>query len=166
MKAFIVLLTGVVAGTATAALASDHSAKMRRVEATAPTVVSPGKQRAAIDVSHRLNSKPAVGEPLELQLVFASRTATQFEIEVEAPAALALGSGPLRRRVAAGSPLVIELLPHSEGRHYVNVIAREPGRTAAPRVVSIPIQVGTTARRAAKAERSASGELLIRMRAD
>lgn len=137
------------------------------VAAAKASVVSPGKRVAAIDIGHRLSAKPAVGKPLQLELVVDSRTATEFDLAVKLPPAVSGDALQYDRRVAAGEAVTLELVPLAEGRHYVSVIASPVGRGGAPRVISVPIEVGTVAAlKAAAPQRAADGELLIRMRTD
>lgn len=166
MKVITLVLAGVALGSAGATLACEQAKKTDKQQAAMSVVKSPGKRVAAIDVSHRLSAKPAVGMPVELELTFSAAGTETLDIEINVPAALALTGEATRKRVAVGEPVILELLPQSAGRFYVNAVARMTDREAAPRVVSIPVQVGVMTRSASKAQRSASGELLIIMPTD
>lgn len=168
MKTLTLAIATFVACAANAGTGCGDKDKAVTTAATKPAaVVSPGKRIAAIDVQHRLSAKPSLGEPLELALELDSRVASSFDVAYTLPEGLSGDGRPRSKVVGAGEAMTIEFVPLVEGRHYVTVVATPIDSAGAPRVVSIPVQVGTgAALKAAAAERTADGELLIRMKAD
>ena len=127
-----------------------------------PVVQSPGKGTADIAIGHRLLGKAAVGQPLQLDIELAAPGDARLLVDVNAPAELGFAAGRLRREVAGGDTLSLQLAPQAHGRFYVNVVARKAAHGPA-RVVSIPIQVGVPVSRASKAVTTPRGELIVRL---
>lgn len=184
MKTMLIAITGVLVASSAAVIACDYAEKQRRTTVSVsgpvpadaaaktvtsqkrrddlPSVSSTGKSVADIPVRHRLLSKPAAGQALDLELTFGTAGGAPMTVSINAPAVLSLA--PLQRRIGAGETVRLQLVPQREGRFYVNAtVSREDGAT---RVVSIPVQIGAATVIASKAQRTPSGELLVRMRAD
>ncbi|MBT8132664.1 MAG: hypothetical protein KJO35_10375, partial [Gammaproteobacteria bacterium] len=128
--------------------------------------VSPGKISAGITMTHRLEGDLAVGQPVELELSFSTLHAKLLDLDIRADEALAV---PTQRvhGLEAGNPVRMTLVPQTEGRFYVRVLARVgEGKNARARAFSVPVQVGKGGplKTAKKATRSPDGELLVRMR--
>ena len=133
--------------------------------------VSPGKAMAAVSMTHQFSAKPAIGERLMLELVFAADRNDSINdtisLEIHADDALAVRP-QIGRSINSGETVVVDLLPQAEGRYYVNVIARlGTGSHTKARVFSVPVQVGKGGyvSTSQKATIGPDGERLIRMQA-
>ena len=126
-----------------------------------------GKATAPVTLAHSLSATPAVGQPLQLSLMLTVSRYDAMRLEISSDAALATLARS-SRIVRSGDNVVVDLLPQSEGRFYVNVIAHVgDGKNAQSRVFSIPVQVGKGSYKSTKQKATVSpnGERLIRMQA-
>lgn len=158
-------LIGLVIFIATTSISSAcplAEAETAAVAKASPVVQSPGKRTAAIGVDYRLQRKPAVGQPLQLEIALVAPGKAPLLVDINTPAALGLPAGRLQREVASGDMLSLDLTPQAAGRFYVNVIARAAADGLA-RVVSIPVQVGVSDKSVSKAETTPDGELIVRL---
>ncbi|MBT8144926.1 MAG: hypothetical protein KJO55_09515 [Gammaproteobacteria bacterium] len=152
------LITGVaLAGVALAC--PGHEKSVTTAKASPVAVQSPGKQVAAIDVSHRFSAKPALGVPVELQLEIDSRYKAPVVLQVQMPAALG-GQQSLQRELQASDSMTLTLVPQLQGRHYVKIVAMD-SLTGAARVLSIPVQIGERVAKLSRATISADGEAVV-----
>lgn len=157
-----ILIISALFVAATAVAVACPVAEKQMTAKSSPVVQSPGKGTAGIAVDYRLQGKAAVGAPLQLELSIAARDALVLAVDVNAPAELGFAAGRVQRDIASGETLSLTLVPQTQGRFYVNVLARNPGNGLA-RAVSIPVQVGVTARKASRAVATPDGELIVRL---
>jgi len=147
---------------------SSGQAEVRSVKSVADKVVrSPGKLSAPVTMKYSLDSKPAIGASLGLELIFATPGNAPVNVEINADEVLGAQLFSAQR-IQPGEVFQLRLVPQQEGRHYLNVTARlGSGAQSLARVFVIPVQVGTgtVVSSARKASMTRDGERLIRMQA-
>jgi hypothetical protein len=134
------------------------------------TAVATGKTSAPVDLQYDLLSKPDVGQPFEIELVFLPRLAADtLEAEISAIPGLTLvsGGGAKFEPVVAGERYTAKVLVNADaaGIYYVNVVARMITKVQTDaRAFSIPVVVGTApaAEKAAPAQ-DATGQAIQSM---
>jgi len=136
----------------------------------ANAVVVTGKGSAAVDLKYDIATKPAVGEPFEVELTFLPRLAADsLDVEFSAVEGLTLvGGDPVRfDNVQAGERYAAKVLAQSEvaGMYYIGVSAKMTTKVQTEvRAFSVPIVVGTPVAEAPPAPATdASGEAVQSM---
>jgi hypothetical protein len=115
----------------------------------ANAVVVTGKGSAAVDLKYDIATKPAVGEPFEVELTFLPRLAADsLDVEFSAVEGLTLvGGDPVTfDNVQAGERYAAKLLAQSDvaGMYYIGVSAKMTTKVQTEvRAFSVPIVVGT-----------------------
>ena len=71
---------------------------------------------AAMTMTHSFSAAPAVGQPMELELVFAAGQDGMMQLEIHADDALAV-QNQVGRSVGQGERVVVDILPQAEGRY-------------------------------------------------
>ncbi len=115
----------------------------------ANAVVVTSKSAAPVDLKYDITTKPAVGQPFEVDLTFLPRLAADsLDVEISAVEGLTLvGDSAIRfENVQAGERYTAKVLAHSDmdGMYYIGVSARMTTKVQAEvRGFSIPVVVGT-----------------------
>lgn len=138
----------------------DATVKMARA-------VGGGKPGAAVDIRYEFLAKPAVGTPIDLQIVLIpSAGVDAMDVTVNGMEGITV-SGQLATsfaNVEAGKPYkhVVSVLPQHTGVFYVSVLATSQiGGSSLARTFSIPFVVGTpSAQQKPQPQRDASGEAI------
>lgn len=151
--------------SAPAKQADDPTAKMARA-------VGDGKPGAAVDLRYEIASKPEVGMPTEIQIVFVPRAGVDaMDATITGMEGITV-AGNLKAHfdsVEAGKPYqhTVSLLPDRAGVYYVTVnVTTTLSGASVGRTYSIPFVVGTpSAQRKADPPRDASGQAIQSMRA-
>ncbi len=106
-----------------------------------------GKSAASVDLNYEIASKPVVGQPFEITLVFVPRIAAD-SVEMEASGmpglVIASGSKASLGRVSAGEryPAKVLVQGAEPGLYYVSVTARLASRIQSDtRTFSVPVVV-------------------------
>lgn len=132
------------AANATAAAKSPEDARMANAVAT-------GKTSAPVDLKYDVLTKPAAGQPFEIELAFLPRLAADtLEVEVTGIPGLTVASGGSARfaAVTGGSRHVakVTVQADADGIYYVNVVARMVTNVQSEaRTFAVPVVVGTVA---------------------
>ncbi len=152
------LLFAAVSGSGVAEVRTAPTDKPERV------VKSSGKARAPVTLEHRLGGVPVVGMPVELALGITAGDDKPVLLEISTDENLGVVRRE-RRQVRSGDSVSLVLVPRTEGRFYVNVVAL---MDVGARAYSIPVQVGkgqpATARKVSA--ETVGGERLVRMKAE
>ncbi|MCJ7453229.1 MAG: hypothetical protein MUO39_12250 [Steroidobacteraceae bacterium] len=115
----------------------------------ANAVVVTSKSAAPVDLKYDITTKPAVGQPFEVDLTFLPRLgAESMDVEISAVEGLTLvGDGAIRfENVQAGERYTSKVLAHSDvaGMYYIGVSAKMTTKVQAEvRGFSIPVLIGT-----------------------
>jgi hypothetical protein len=132
------------APNATAVAKSPEDARMANAVAT-------GKTSAPVDLKYDLLTKPAAGQPFDIELAFLPRQAADtLEVEVTGIPGLTVASGGAARfaAVTGGSRHVAKVTVQADvdGIYYVNVVARMVTNVQSEaRTFAVPVVVGTGA---------------------
>jgi hypothetical protein len=146
--------------------AEDPTARMARA-------VGNSKPGAAVQIRYEFLAKPAVGEPIELEIALVPSVGVDsLDAKVSGMDGITL-AGPLNARfdgVEAGKPYMhkISVLPERTGVYYVTVaVSTEIGGQALARTFSIPFVVGhVTAQQKAAPQKDATGTPVEPMKAE
>jgi hypothetical protein len=151
------------AGSAAAPAESPDDPRMANAVVT-------GKTSAPVDLKYDLLSKPAVGQPFELELVFLPRLAAdRLEVEVTGIPGLTVVTGGTAQfdGVAAGERYPAKVLARADegGIYYANVVAKLVTQLQTDaRTFSVPIAVGVIeAAQKPAPQQDASGEAIHSM---
>jgi len=139
-----------------AAKASDEAADATAVtkspeDARMANAVATGKTSAPVDLKYDLLTKPAAGQPFEIELAFLPRLAADtLEVEVTGIPGLTVVSGGVARfaAVTGGSRHVAKVTVQADvdGIYYANVVARMVTKVQSEaRTFAVPVVVGTVA---------------------
>jgi hypothetical protein len=154
-----------VPAPAATAPAEDPTARMARA-------VGNGKPGAAVQIRYEFLAKPAVGEPIELEIALVPSVGVDsLDARVSGMDGITL-AGPLNARfdgVEAGKPYMhkVSVLPERSGVYYVTVaVSTEIGGQALARTFSIPFVVGNvSAQQKAEPGKDATGTPVEPMKA-
>ena len=141
-----------------AATAAAPAGKVKKKAGPAPgaeddgmaNAVAVGKTAAAVDLKYDLTTKPALGQPFEVDLAFLPRvTAESLEVEASGMTGLVLASGGTSKfdNVVPGERYVSKLLVQADqpGLYYISVTAKMVSKIQTEaRTFSVPVVVGTT----------------------
>ena len=159
-----------VKAAASAKQAAEQAVRRSGDDRLANAVVVTSKSSAPVDLKYDIASKPAVGQPFEVELTFLPRLAADaMDVEFSAVEGLTLvGDNAMRfEGVLAGERYTAKILAQSDlaGMYYIGVSARMTTKVQAEvRGFSIPVVVGTPAADAKPAlEVDASGEAVQSM---
>lgn len=137
------------AKTAVADKAAAAAAKTRQEDERLADAVATGKSSAPVDLKYDIATKPAVGQPFEMELTFLPRaSADSLDVEISAVEGLTLvGGGTVSfKGVQAGERYTTKLLLQSgvDGMYYVGVAAKMVTKVQTEvRNFSVPVVVGT-----------------------
>lgn len=120
-----------------------------RDDARMASAVVSGKTSAPVDLRYELAAKPAVGQSLEIELVFLPTAPSEtLEVQVSGMPGLTLAGGATAKfdKVRAGEPYPHKVLVQASGSgtYYVSVIAKMVTQTQTEvRTFSVPVVFGT-----------------------
>ncbi|MEO1036412.1 MAG: hypothetical protein AAFX44_12715 [Pseudomonadota bacterium] len=156
---FVVCIVAVLAS----ACGTDPEAEVTADAGAAPAekperVVSTlhGKPTAPIQLDYDVKSKPAVGEPTEIEITASTplagplqlTLATRNSIELGANQAPSIDFGAQQAGAETRHRTTVTVVPSAEGRSFLLVTATVPGAdNAATRLLAIPVQVGDVPRK-------------------
>ncbi len=146
--------------TQAAAAAADPMARMARA-------VGNGKPGAAVEIRYDFSGKPAIGTPIELQIMLVPHAGVDsMDVVVGAMDGVTL-SGPVSATFAEVEPSkpythTVSVLPDRGGVFYLSVVVTtQIGNSNLSRTYSIPFAVGTVpVQQKAAPQTDASGEAI------
>lgn len=117
-------------------------------ESRMATAVADGKTTAPVDMKYDVPSKPGLGEPFEVELVFDTRSpADVLDVEItEAPGLTLVGEKTLKfAPVEGGQSYTAKLLAKGDapGLYYIGVVAKMSTKVQTEsRAFAIPVVIG------------------------
>ena len=122
-----------------AGLLTGPTVKSARLNAKGLTPLAIGKMDSGVQLAYRIDGTPVVGLPLNIVVRMTSRADAQ--VTLVADAGLGLQAPQQVMKVAAGGSMeqVLTVVPQSEGRFYLNLLASSEGRGGA---TGFAVQVG------------------------
>jgi hypothetical protein len=129
--------------------ARDAKGAVAAEESRMASAVVSGKTSAPVDLRYELTTKPAIGQPLEIELAFLpTAPAETLEVVVSGMPGLAVASGQAVKfeKVQAGETYTHKFLVQASGSgtYYVSVIAKMVSQVQTEvRTFSVPVVFGT-----------------------